>query len=372
MHDLSCETRLTRYSLRGVLRDPVLTPLAIGATVAAGGVSAAGTLAGGRAAQRAGNMQATSALAGSELIARGAEAGGRLAADYQRRGAEMSARSAEIGSEYAVTTGLAAGELAATSAEGRAGLLARAKRLGGHLTQEAREFEAVQAEREAGTTRAATQRAALDRRREIKLTLSALQARAAASGGGASDDTVLRLAEGIGERGEYEALGVMFGGENRARGFEDVAAGLRFSGGAARIGAELDARGVEYEGRTTAQAARFSSGAQAGAERLRGRIAADTARFQGESLAAIAEHEARTSAAATRFSGAANAQAARMSGNAAQSASQFSALGTILGSAGTVARWMAPTPSFGTTSPIIGAPNTGPIVGNPARFGGLY
>jgi hypothetical protein len=259
----------------------------------------------------------------------------------------MTARSAELGSEHAATTGLAAGELAATSAERRATQLARAKRLGGRLTQEARAFEAVQAEREAGTTRAAAQRAALDRRRDIKLTLSALQARAAASGGAAADDTVMRLAERTAERGEYEALGEMFSGENRARGIEDVAAGLRFSGRATRIGSELDALGAEYEGRSMAQAARFTSAAQAGAERLRARIAADTARFQGESLATITEHEARTSAAATRFTGAANAQAARMGGNAAHSASQFSALGTILGSAGTVARWMAPTPVFG-------------------------
>jgi hypothetical protein len=353
VHDLSCETCLTRYSLRGVMREPIsaTTALALGSTLAAGGISAAGTLAGGRAAQRAGTMQATSALAGAELAASAAEAGGAMSAGYQRRGADMSARAAEIGSEHAAATGLAAGDLAATGAERRGRLLGQAKRLGGRLTQEAREFEAVQAEREAGTTRAAAQRAALDRRRDIKLTLSALQARAAASGG-ASDDSVARLAARMAERGEYEALGEMFSGENRARGIEDVAAGLRFSGAAARIGSELDALGAEYEGRSTAQAARFTSGAQAGAELLRGRIAADTARFQGESLATITEHEARTSAAATRFTGAANAQAARMGGNAAQSASQFSALGTILGSAGTVARWTAPTPTFGTPASL--------------------
>jgi hypothetical protein len=40
VHDLSCETCLTRYSLRGILREPAtMTMLAVGSTLAAGGVA---------------------------------------------------------------------------------------------------------------------------------------------------------------------------------------------------------------------------------------------------------------------------------------------------------------------------------------------
>src|SRR5262245_26917803 len=244
MHDLSCETSLTRYTLRGVLRDP-LSALAVGSRLGACGITAAGTLAGGPAAQQAGNLQATTALGGSEMSAAAAEAGGTLAADYHRRGAELTARSAEVGSEYAATAAQQGAALEAQAAEqgaalaartagDRAKLTARTRRQagdmlatsqeqGGRLAQAEKRFEAAQAEMQAGEARGAAQRGVADRRRDVRLNLSALQARAAASGGGAADDTVRRLGARIAERGEYEALGEMFTGESRARGFENVA-----------------------------------------------------------------------------------------------------------------------------------------------------
>ncbi len=112
----------------------------------------------------------------------------------------------------------------------------------GRQAQQAREFEALQQEQAAQESRAAAQRQAIDKRREGQLLLSRLQARAAASGGGADDPTVLDLGGGIAERGEYEALTEMYRGENRARGLEDSAVGSRMTGEALRAEGEAKKR----------------------------------------------------------------------------------------------------------------------------------
>lgn len=98
--------------------------------------------------------------------------------------------------------------------------------------QQAQEFKAKQEEQAAQESRAVAQRSALDKRRQSTLLQSTLQARAAASGGGADDPGVLDLAGDIAGRGEYEALFDMFKGENRARGLEDAAVGDRMTGDA--------------------------------------------------------------------------------------------------------------------------------------------
>ncbi len=96
--------------------------------------------------------------------------------------------------------------------------------------QQGLEFRAQQQEAAAQEARAAAGRAAQDKRRETTLLQSKLQARAAASGGGADDPTIVNLAEDLGGRGEYDALMEMYKGESRARGFENQAAGDRYSG----------------------------------------------------------------------------------------------------------------------------------------------
>jgi hypothetical protein len=110
----------------------------------------------------------------------------------------------------------------------------------GARAQQAQYFKAAQEEQAAQESRAAAQRVALDKGREASLALSKLQANAAASGGGASDPTVLGLGGDIAGRGEYESLLDMYKGENRARGLEDSAIGSRLSGDAAK--AEGDAK----------------------------------------------------------------------------------------------------------------------------------
>lgn len=99
--------------------------------------------------------------------------------------------------------------------------------------QQALEFRAQQEEAAAQEARATAGRTAQDKRREATLLQSKLQARAAASGGGADDPTVVNLAEDIAGSGEYGALMEMYKGESRARSLEDQAAGNRFSGGVA-------------------------------------------------------------------------------------------------------------------------------------------
>ena len=108
----------------------------------------------------------------------------------------------------------------------------------GQSQKDAQYFKAAQEEQAAQESRAAAQRGSLDKARESRLLLSKLQANAAASGGGASDPTVLDLAGGIAGRGEYESLMEMYKGENRARGLEDQAIGSRLSGDAAKAEGE--------------------------------------------------------------------------------------------------------------------------------------
>lgn len=103
----------------------------------------------------------------------------------------------------------------------------------GQAQQQSLEFRAAQEEMQAQESRAAGQRSAQEHRREGVLLQSKLQARAAASGGGASDPTVVNLAEDIAGRSEYGALMEMYKGENRARGLDDQAVGTRMTGAAA-------------------------------------------------------------------------------------------------------------------------------------------
>lgn len=98
--------------------------------------------------------------------------------------------------------------------------------------QAAQEFKAKQEEQAAQESRAVSQRSALDKRHQATLLQSTIQARAAASGGGADDPGVLTLAGDVAGRGEYEALFDMYKGENRARGLIDQAAGSRMTGDA--------------------------------------------------------------------------------------------------------------------------------------------
>lgn len=115
---------------------------------------------------------------------------------------------------------------------------------GGNAAYENSKYVAGQYKRNAQQERAASQRSALETRKNARLAQSTLQARAAASGGGADDPTVLGLSSDIAERGEYQSLMEMFTGESRARGLMDAAASTRAEGKFARNASRMKALGT--------------------------------------------------------------------------------------------------------------------------------
>lgn len=128
------------------------------------------------------------------------------------------------------------------------GLSAASTIAGGKAAESDAKFRAAQLRQQGLESRAAGQRKAFEQRREGNLLMSRLQARAAASGGGADDPTVIKLGEDIAARSEYGALSEMFTGENRARGYEDSAAAALVSGKAAKQGSYLKAGGTILSG----------------------------------------------------------------------------------------------------------------------------
>ncbi len=109
----------------------------------------------------------------------------------------------------------------------------------GNEAKAAANFRASQLEQQAGQSRAAAQREAIEKRRQANLAGSRLQALA---GGDA-----VELAVGIAGEGEYRALSSLYEGENRAVGLEQAAEAERYSGSqrqrSARFGAITGALG---------------------------------------------------------------------------------------------------------------------------------
>lgn len=114
----------------------------------------------------------------------------------------------------------------------------------GGAAKDASYFKAAQEQQAAQESRAASQRQSMEHRRQAGLALSKVQAGAAASGAGASDPGILKIAGDIAGRGEYQSLADMYTGENRARGLEDSAMGDRMSGDAAQTGSYYKAAGT--------------------------------------------------------------------------------------------------------------------------------
>jgi hypothetical protein len=84
---------------------------------------------------------------------------------------------------------------------------------------------------------------------------STLRARAAASGGGVADPTVVALSDQVEKQGTLSALTEMWKGEDRARGLVDSARGAEMTGDAAYTAAGLRARGIQTEAQSKADAA---------------------------------------------------------------------------------------------------------------------
>lgn len=111
--------------------------------------------------------------------------------------------------------------------------------------QAAAEYRAKQLEMKAQESRATSQRAALDTVKKGELAQSSLRARAAASGAGAGDESVLALGEQIAGQGEYERLMQMYSGENAAVGYTDAATSERYNGQAALAAGANKAKAIQ-------------------------------------------------------------------------------------------------------------------------------
>ena len=115
----------------------------------------------------------------------------------------------------------------------------------------AADFQAAQLEQQAGQSRASAQSAAIEQRRQGRLKLSALQARA---GGGAMDESLVSLAGDIAGDADYRARVALFDGESKAGQSELSAAVKRFEGGQSRIAGYVDGVTSVFGGKHAAEA----------------------------------------------------------------------------------------------------------------------
>ncbi len=117
----------------------------------------------------------------------------------------------------------------------------------GQAAVDSANYRATQLRQQAQEARASQQRAALETQRKGGLVQSSLRARAAAGGGGATDNTVLNLTGQIAGRTEFESLIDMFKGEQAGRGLEDAANAAIYGGQVAKQGAAFKAAGYGYQ-----------------------------------------------------------------------------------------------------------------------------
>jgi hypothetical protein len=116
----------------------------------------------------------------------------------------------------------------------------------GKAAEAAAEFEAKQLEMRGKEERAASQREALEKKREGDLVQSRFQASAAASGAGAGsmDPTIAQLSSDIAGQSKYGQLMERYVGEERKRGLDTQAKAREMEGEAARKGSMFSAFGT--------------------------------------------------------------------------------------------------------------------------------
>lgn len=132
---------------------------------------------------------------------------------------------------------------AASAALGAAGTIAQ-----GVSAKNAADYQADQQEAAGKEAFAASQREAIQKRKEAEIANSRAQAVAAASGAGASDPTIIKLMTDTAGQGELNAQGSLFQGEQQKRGLFDAAKGSRMSGNASLFGSFLGAGGEALGG----------------------------------------------------------------------------------------------------------------------------
>ena len=102
------------------------------------------------------------------------------------------------------------------------------------------EFEAKQREKQGAEELAASQREAMDKRRQGDEVLSRQVALSAASGGSATDASILDIYEDTATRAEYGAQVATYGGQSRKAGHLDAAAAARMKAAAAKKAGLMD------------------------------------------------------------------------------------------------------------------------------------
>lgn len=156
---------------------------------------------------------------------------------------------------------VAAQRKAGKAQEAAAERQAQAAELNAKRQAEASEFEAQQLDQMAGQERAASQHRAQEERRRSDILQSRARAVAAASGGGASDPTVVDIISDLAGEGEYLAATHIFEGQEAARRARMGAAGARFEGRTALEGGGLVSTGLRASGAAARSLSRYNIGA---------------------------------------------------------------------------------------------------------------
>lgn len=113
----------------------------------------------------------------------------------------------------------------------------------GAAERRAAEYRAAQLRVNAGQAQAGAQREAITADEQAKRIASRALAVAAASGGGASDPTVVNIIAGIAGEGAYRKALALYQGDERARALLQQADTSEYEGKIAEIGAQRDAFG---------------------------------------------------------------------------------------------------------------------------------
>jgi hypothetical protein len=125
---------------------------------------------------------------------------------------------------------------------------ARGQQQAGQAAQASADFEAQQLAERGADERAQAQQESMQLRRRKELALSALQARAAASGFSATDESTKDLAGDIEKYGTLQEQMASYGGKKVNQRYRTAAAGAKYSGASAARGANLAAAGTVLSG----------------------------------------------------------------------------------------------------------------------------
>lgn len=115
--------------------------------------------------------------------------------------------------------------------------------MGGQAQAGALKSEAKQYEIGASNIRGMGQREAVEERRQADIQQSRALALAAASGGGASDPTVMDIMARLAGEGEYRALSKMYSAETEAQGYDNAAKVRKFEAKNTRTAALIGGAG---------------------------------------------------------------------------------------------------------------------------------